>query len=73
MMDEGLWKQLPKGKFNIDYGRPARRITYRDIFMVKIHICGGQLLKYTVDKITTEEQLDVALKHYQFLRKYNLL
>ena len=56
----------------IIYNRPVG-ISRRDIILVRIYIFGGFKMKYSGNYITTEEELDIEVEHFLFLRKYNLV
>ncbi len=71
MMNEGLIAQIRNRKIN--YVRPGNKIRLRDIALVSLYVLGYYIMPYSQNKVKTEEELDVEIKHYQFLRKYNLL
>lgn len=70
--NEGLWTQLKKGSFIVDYSK-VNRITNRNIIMMIIYVMGHCQMKYSGNKITTEEELDIEVTHFKFLYKYGLL
>jgi hypothetical protein len=71
MMNEGIIAQIRNRKIN--HVRPGNKIRLRDIALVSIYVIGYYRMPYNSNKVKTEEELDVEIKHYQFLRKYNLL
>lgn len=70
--NEGLWEQLKGGKKIIEYKRVGN-ITRRNIIMMIIYVIGHYQMKYSGNKITTEEELDIEVTHFKFLYKYGLL
>jgi len=56
----------------INYGRKGG-ITKRHILLAVIYCFNGYTMKYSGNKITTEEELNTEVEHFYFLSKYNLL
>lgn len=69
----GLWKQLEKGKYVIEYKGRRNKIIKRDIVLMCILLYEEYEMPYTKNKVTTEEDLDIEVQHFYFLNKYNLL
>jgi|GEM_PF-5079104 len=65
-----LWQM--KNNPVISYKRGGG-ITRRDLALAMIYTFGGYQMKWSNNVVESEEDLDVELTHYQFLRKYNLL
>lgn len=71
MINEGIISQIRNTKIN--YVRPGNKVTQRHIALLSILILGSYEIPYSQNKVVTEEDLDIEVTHYQFLRKYNLL
>ena len=56
----------------IVYSKPIG-LTSRDIVLASIYVFGYKIMRYSRNRITSEEELDIEVEHYQFLKKYNLL
>lgn len=69
----GLWKQLDKDKYIIEYKGRENKITKRDIVLTVIHMFKEYVMPYTKTKVTTEEDLDAEVEHFYFLNRFNLL
>ena len=68
--NEGIFKQM-KG-LKVTYDKPEK-IRLRHIVLASIYVLGSYKMPYSKNTITTEEELDMEVLHYNFLRKYNLL
>ncbi len=56
----------------IAYSRP-NGMTSRDLALAMMDIYNGYFMKYSGNKVTTEEELDIEVTHFKFLNKYGLL
>ena len=66
-----LYTQVKKGVYEANYERP-KEIYKRDVALTILYVFGVYYMKYTKNVVTTEEDFDIEVEHFFFLKKYNL-